>query len=426
MAPSSPVIRSPVSAAGSHAPARPVGAMKWLLIQLLLLFLLACIFDPADKLLGVKVWLFVLCWLMTIALCLISRQGRSVPFGLLIYTLSFILVPVLSIAWYWVSDGSEPFEGFNLLKGYLLIAFAPLLVLARINLLPYLSAVLTALATVVILVFTALQVEPDLYGAVYLFGESTGIVLPDVRDYGSGITSLQVYFVTSPMLVISIAYYFDLAVKAPARKTRLLYFALMLVNIAGMLLAGTRNNLVVSLLLPITLFMLYAKNKVLSSLVGIGMVIVLAVLLADELRAFLDPAEFSNSIKLSLLKDYGDIFSDPWILLFGQGLGAYHHWAAKGLSFYITELTYLELLRNFGLVGALIMLGLVFFPVFHAFFSRRYIPGNLALIFAYAFYLLMCASNPNLFSSMGILILSVILANTFMTSRKRSRPARGH
>src|SRR6185436_3934076 len=73
---------------------------------LLLLFLLACIFDPADKVLNVKVYVFALCWAVTLAICLSSRVPVTVPRGLLIYTLLFILIPLYSIVWYWVSNGS--------------------------------------------------------------------------------------------------------------------------------------------------------------------------------------------------------------------------------------------------------------------------------------------------------------------------------
>ena len=107
----------------------------------LLLFLLTCVFDPADKVLNLKVYIFALCWVVTLTICLSSRDPVAVPRGLLIYTLLFILVPLYSIVWHWLSDGSPRFEGFSMLKGYVLITLAPMLVLARTDLLPRLCAV---------------------------------------------------------------------------------------------------------------------------------------------------------------------------------------------------------------------------------------------------------------------------------------------
>lgn len=386
---------------------------------MLLLFLLSCIFDPADMVLGLKVWLFLLCWVVTLLVCTSSRRQPGVPLGLLIYTLCFITIPVLSIIWFYLTDGSGPFEGLSMLKGYLLIMLAPMLVLNRINLLPRLCAVLTALALAIIGAFIAMQLDPNIYNMLYLLGLSTGMVFVDNRAYGPDLKLLQVYFVTSPMLVISIAYYFSKAHSAPLLGAKVFFGGLVVINVLGMLLAGTRNNILASLLLPILLWFIYAKNKITGALFSLTVISALVLVFVDELQAFFDLTESSNSVKLAMLENYGSIFSDPWPLLFGQGLGAYHYWEGRGYK-YITELTYLELVRNFGLFGAAFMLGLLLFPVVHAFASNRS-RGEKSIAVGFVFYLIMCISNPNLFSSMGILILSVILGNIFLPNSTQKK-----
>lgn len=393
-----------------------------ILVPALVLFMLSCVFDPADRLLGLKVELFLVCWFVTVVLCAARRERWAIHPGLLIHTLLFISVPVVSIVWYWFVDGGKPFEGFQLLKGYILITLGALLFINRINVLPHLSAVLTLLSIAIIGVFVALTLQPELLALLHMFGESTGIVLVDNRDYGAGLVLLQVYFVTSSMLAISIAHYFHRARTAQARRRKLWYGALMLVNVCAMLLAGTRNNIAVALLLPLVLFFLYSKHKVINAIVCGAFLTFLAVMFFDEIRLMLDPTEVSNNIKLLLLKDYGEFFSDPVGLLFGQGLGAYHYWEAKGTYFYVSELTYLELIRNFGAFGAMLMLGLLLFPLLYAFVLYRSFDEK-HIIIGYAFYLVMCISNPNLFSSMGILILSVVLANIFLYDRGVTRHA---
>ncbi len=111
------------------------------------------------------------------------------------------------------------------------------------------------------------------------------------------------------------------------------------------------------------------------------------------------------------------MLSDPVDLIFGRGLGAYEYWEGRGYK-YVTELTYLELVRNFGLLGAVVMLGLLLFPIWHAFVANRS-RGRKAVAIGFAFYLGMCSSNPNLFSSMGILILSVVLGILFLPKTPR-------
>ncbi len=386
----------------------------WWMHLALMLFLVSCVFDPADRLLGAKVWLFLLCWAGTLATC--DWRSRSVSPALLAYSIAFVAIPLASVALYWLRNGGEPYEGLALLKGYLLIGLAPMLALSRIDLLPALCAVLTVLALTIIGTFVTLRLEPDLYAALYLFGASTGIVLLDMREYGSDLSLLQVYFVTSPMLAIPITYYFVRAWTAVRRREALRCWVLTLLNIAGMLLAGTRNNMLVSALLPIGLFVLCARHRAVGALGALLVVTAAAALYAGELAALLDPTELSNQIKLAMLRDYARAFENPIDLLIGQGLGAYHYWEAKSDFYFISELTYLELLRNFGLFGAAAMLALLAFPIVRSFQRHRGL-GEKGLALGYFAYLVMCISNPNLFSSMGITFLSVMLANLY---RKRN------
>jgi hypothetical protein len=404
-----------MSKARVFAPGRNLEARGALNLAILA-FLVTCIFDPADKLLGIKVWIFLLCWLFAFWAMAASKRSIAVPAGLISFTTVFMLVPLVSIAWYMMRDGGQPFEGGSMFKGYVLITFALLLVLSRVNPLRELSAILTLLAIAVIAVFIGLIVSPDFYTALYLFGESTGIVMVDKRDYGSDVILLQVYFVTSPMLVISIAYYFDRLMSAQLLKTKIFNFALMFISILGMLLAGSRNNIVMSILLPIALWFFYTRHKVLGA--GLSFIALTGVFIFffNELQAFFDPNEISNSIKLGLLKDYSKLFSDPIILLFGQGLGVYHSWESRVSYHYVTELTYFEMVRNFGLFGGAVMLALLLFPIAHAFIMNRRFTEK-AVIIGYAAYLIMCFSNPNLFSSMGTLILSIILVTIYLNPR---------
>jgi hypothetical protein len=374
--------------------------------------LASCIFDPADRVLGLKVQLFLLCWFLTIVLEATRRRAHGIHVDLLLYMLLFMLVPVLSVAWYWFVDGGVPFEGLQLLKGYVLVTFAVLLYIRRIDLLPHLAGVLTILAVAVIAVFLALWFEPVLRAPLYLFGQSTGAVVLDDRDFGSGLVVLQVYFVTSPMLAISIAYFYNLARTGRTARNKLLFGALMATSAVAMFLSGTRTNILASIALPLVLFLYHSKSKGITGVAFVAIVATLAMIFAGELSVFFDPSELSNNMKLSLLDDYRELFNDPVTLLLGQGLGAYHYWSPRGSYFYVSELTYLELVRNFGVLGSLVMLTLLVFPALYAFGINRSYPKK-HIVIGYAFYLLMCASNPNLFSSMGILILAIVLADIF-------------
>jgi hypothetical protein len=387
---------------------------------LLFVFLMICVFDPADRMVGGKVVIFVALWGAT---CIgILSSGRIIaPPAVVAYVAMFIAIPAASIAVYYVLDGRAPFEGFSMLKGYLLISLTLVLVVNRIKLLGELSAVLTLLACCVIAVFVAIMMYPGLYDKLFAPGNATGLLSLDRRPYGDNISLLQVYFVTTPMLVVSVAYYFDRAMSVDGAKAKLFFASITAINVVGMFVAGSRNNIFISLLTPWALWPLYAKRRAVWLICSLAGAPVLALLSWNYLLAFLDPTETANQMKLGTINDYWEILGQPVTLLFGQGLGAYQHWSIKEYS-YVSELTYFELLRNFGVFGGAAMMGLLLAPLATAIGAtdRR----ELSMAIAWLLYLVMCASNPNLFSSMGILILSILIADSTINRQERAEEAR--
>jgi len=382
----------------------------------LLLFIASTLFDPADLVVGLKVELFLACWAFAALDVVMRRERVLLPTGLVLSTLTFVAIPTASILVYLVSDGGEPFQGFAILKGYLLITLGLVLYAARIKLLPHLCAMLTLLTLSILGVSALLTVQPGLYAPLQIAGAVTGMMVLTERDYGGGLVMQQVYFVTSPMLTISIAYYLDQAWRTGRTRSRTYYTLLALLSCAGMFVAGSRNNMLVALLLPVAIYVVNSRRKA-TALVLSSLALLLGVMsYLEQIRTLLNPNELSNSIKLGLLRDYGALFTQPSVLFIGQGLGAYHYWTARGWEDFTSELTYLEMLRNFGVIGASIMLGILIYPLIYAFvIDRTYQHRN--VVMGYGFYLLICASNPNMFSSMGMLILPIILANIYLSRR---------
>lgn len=323
-----------------------------------------------------------------------------------------ILIPLVSIAYYFITNGSQPYEGFALFKAYILISFACILYITRINLFPALCKALTVLAILIILVYIIVSIYPVSYFPIAYLGKDYGILLMGDREYSADLTLPSIFFVTSPMLAISIAYYVGRVLDSTKGK-KLLYIIILLINCLGMFFAGTRNNMAVAIFLPITIIFLNSKRKALIGSFFIGCIVFFSVGYINEIQILLSPQEVSNEAKLGFVKDYFEIFKNPVDLIFGQGLGAYHFWSASRGYFYITELTYLEIIRNFGLIMGMIMMMLLLFPVMYAYFVRKSFTEK-HIIVGYFFYLIMCISNPLFFSSLGMLILSIIIANIFL------------
>jgi hypothetical protein len=381
--------------------------VNYILKYCFIVFLFSCIFDPADKLFGLKVPLFILCWIIFF----LSKKSIKISFpsDLINIILIFISIPILSISYYLIFNGTEPFGGFSLFKSFLFISLLLILFNKKIDLIPYLSRILSLLSFSIILVYLIILINPISFGSIYEFGLNYGIFHIGQRVYSDNLKLWSIFFVTSPMIIIAIAYYFDLAYKSRNFKN----YLLLAINIFAMFIAGTRNNMLMSILLPLILFIIYSKNKKLVSLMVFSSFLAGTIFLADIIGDLLSSEEESNQTKLSLLKDYDEIFSDPKVLFFGEGLGAYRKWKSNGRFYFTSELTYFEIFRYFGVFFGLIVVYFMFYPVLYAYKNRINFNQKNILI-AYFLYLIMSFSNPLFFSSLGMLIFSIILANIFI------------
>jgi hypothetical protein len=370
------------------------------------LFLISCIFDPADKLFGLKVPLFISLWL----LFLISKKSVNLrfPIEIVLFSLLFLAIPILSISYYLIFDGTQPYAGFSLFKSFLFISLVFILYDKKMNIIPLLAQILSLLSLSIILVYIVILKNPGLFYLIYEFGYNSGVFHIGERVYSSNLKLWSIFFVTSPMIIIAIAYYFDLAFKS--RKFK--YYFLLLINVFAMFIAGTRNNMLMSILLPTILFIIYLKNTKLVFLMVFSALFVGSIYISDSLSDLLSTEEESNKTKIGFLDDYKDTFSDPKVLIFGEGLGAYKIWNSNGRFYFTSELTYFEIFRYFGVFLGLALIYLMFYPVLYSYFNRKHYKEN-HIIIAYFLYLIMSFTNPLFFSSLGMLIFAILLANIF-------------
>lgn len=374
-------------------------------------FMFVTIFDPADIVLGLKIPLFILCFIAG-GLVLIGRPERAyIPTDLIIYTLLFVAIPLFSIFVYFIKSGSDPYEGFNMLKAYLFIFFTLILVTTNIDVTKYLSLILSFMSVCIISLFIFLSINPDYFIVANAIGASTEIFYVDMRSY-DGITSFQqAYFVCSPMLVIPISYYF-FKYRESLNKDLVALFLLILC-LMGLLMAGSRNNLFAAIFLIPTLYIIFNKKKILPIIIVSSLSGLFLSYFAYELITFFDPNETGNSVKLGYIPDYAEIFSDLSNFFFGQGLGAYYKFSSISNPYFVTELTYFEVIRNFGLLLGFVMFMMLAYPIFKTFKLGENAVLQKHIAVGYAFYLVMCFTNPNLFSSMGILILCIVLSGIY-------------
>jgi hypothetical protein len=393
--------------------------MRTLLIYTINVFVFMCIFDPSDIVFKLKVPLFCLCWFLLILYKLAQKSNEAISIKLLLFIMAFTILPLLSINWYTFTNNSEPYDGYQYFKSYLFISFAIILYELKLDYLRNISLMLSILSCCILCVYIAVIVNPSLLLPISYFGHTSGLISISNRDYGSGVQRLSAFFVTSPMLAISIAYFTNLAINSKD-KYKHIYKVIALINIIAMFMAGTRNNMLVSLCLPLTIYLYCSNRKKLVFSIIILFLTSLALYYHESISVMLSPGEISNETKIGYLPDYIDIFSNPLKLLLGEGLGSYHYWSNKGSEVSITELTYFELIRSYGIILAPVVLVLILYPILRSLQNNK-LTAIVPVIIGYAFYLFMCFSNPFIFSSLGMLILSILISNIFLIETKYNK-----
>jgi hypothetical protein len=395
--------------------------MNTLLRLNLFLLLAVAIFDPNDLLVHAKVPLFAGVWVLFLADMAISRGGRyPVPTNLYLYLYIFVVfLPLIGMLIYVLRGGGmQGYDGFGYYKSYLFLTLCVPLAMKRIELIRPLSIVLSVLSLATIFLYAITFNDDALRGSLWLIGDTYTIFGLAERSYGS-LSYQLVYFHTSPLLVAAVAYfcYQSLGSMGWARFWNVL---LLLLNVCGMLLSGTRNNMIIGLLMPLMIIAWCKGTKVRFAIV-VALAVVLSVGLGyGVVQAMLSPDEVSNTIKLLYFRDYSAIFSNWLTLLFGQGFGASFFSTALGTRVSVTELTYVEFIRVYGVIMACIFYVLLLYPL--RVLWNQEARADHYLFLGYVGYLYLCTANPLLMSSSGMLVLAIVLVKTFSWPVRRTWP----
>jgi len=221
------------------------------------------------------------------------------------------------------------------------------------------------------------------------------------------------YMIASPLLILLLAYDYS-RLKQDINVKNVVFFTVTALALA---LTGTRAHILLSLVF-IFLFTLFISNRnILNKLFFIFISLFFLILSIDVLEgvifSFFSSEESNNSTKLSMLRGYEEIFSNPANLIFGQGFNA-HEWSLPLVNMINmevgaskTELTYIEIIRVFGVfVGSCI-----FLLLFTLLIAVRGMVAEYDWIYLGLLMLLINASiNPYLFSTNGILPLGLFVA----------------
>lgn len=364
------------------------------------LLVFVALLDPSDQIFHLKVPLFVGV-IVSYALSRgINRSTISLGTWAITITVSLILPLICTTIGLLNSDIHSDDNVLAVLKSFLFLLVIPILINENIDLLSRINRMSIVIASLTIALAIAGVIAPALFLLFYQFSlDKQNAIISTQRDV-IGIGLGQIYYKTSSVMVFPFLYYLW---EYLDRRARRMFPLLMIVLFAVALLAsGTRANVIASALMGCMSVLIKLRQKR-----GWGSV-VLFVLIASAVlgpfvisRAF-DPTEESNAVKLGHARSYANEFSEhPQILLWGEGAATAFYsegvrdWKAGG-----TELTYLEIVRLFGIPITMgFAVGLLW--IAYALYRKR----KWYMLTGYLAYLAISGSNPLLISSTGLLVI---------------------
>ena len=225
------------------------------------------------------------------------------------------------------------------------------------------------------------------------------------RSYGPILIDPVIFYKTSPLLIFGLSYMMSIKSK--------LKYAIIPVILVILFYTGTRANMISGLLVVLLwLWSFLNKNRFLkASFIGLGATMALIFLPFLINDVFFSQDEASMEVKASHFSSYMDYWeNNPLNFLIGQGIGSGMVTKMGGLS-YLIEPTYLELIRHWGLLlFPLTFWFLVLCPAYYFYNNKNSFNLNPYKFYIFAYYayaFVEVPSNPLLFGSTGMIVLSL-------------------
>ncbi len=291
----------------------------------------------------------------------------------------------------------------NVIKG-----FSPLVLLFWIDKYRIINKMIfpsLVICSVVIFTFLAFQYNSALADVLYTFYMSHDATMMIGRRSFLGVKIIAFFYKTLPVLIIpfSLYSYRFFCTDGPKRKN----FIIMLIILLTLFLGGTRASMLAGTLIFAIYFTLWLSKS------NFGKLLIIPIFTAAIigfsilfLSLILEKNEGSNKVKFADLNSYSDlIFKHPSILVVGQGPGSTFYSQGRKIMVPLTEWSYLEILRMFGVFGAIVIISLFFFPLLLIYRKRGKLKYWIPMFIGYLIYLIVGGTNPLLLGSTGMLVL---------------------
>ena len=375
---------------------------------LFMLLVLLFVVDPTNTILGLKNMVFALLFLYSIVFF-------KADWSKLIY----FIIPAAAISLSWViasmrghnMDGEELKGVYTALVPLLLLMWVDKYDVVRLSVLP-----VTVGAIIVLSLFWLIFFVPQLEGPIYEYmWQHDGTIMMSNRIF-LGFKIFCMYPKSTAAFMPVFGYVLYKAVDKEQRKWVFVVVALLLLHM--FVISGTRSSVLLPVFFACSVLFIFCRNGRFARYIFYPAAIIFFVMFIVVLMMLLmEKDEPSNLVKYAHLASYKELFNDnPEYLLLGQGPATEFYSIGFRKMTLKTEWTYLELLRNYGML-CLPILYVILRPLFELIKLSFKYDSALTIAAAYIIYLVIAGTNPLLLSSTGMLV--ILSAYSFLEHLKK-------
>src|SRR5690554_1061184 len=321
------------------------------------LFVIILMIDPSDGILKLKMPLFVL----LVLLLLIYYKNVSFK-AILVFLIIYAICLSTNAIGFVRGVNTDLRFALGVYKGFTMTIL--LLWSNRLRFLEYLTFPTIIVSFIVLTIFILTKTIPEIGGIIYNFTNNEIIPIKISTRNFIGFEILSVFYLTSPLSIFVAGVFLQKLTKGESNKLGSLFIIACAISI--LILSGTRMN-ILSAIVIIGFILIWRMwktryGKLLAGVITIFGLIGVMLIISKLLN---DTGEQSLEVKFTLAEAFNiQLSKDPWLLIFGEGPGAtFDSLGVRGKLAVQSELTYLDLIRWFGIPFTIIILLIYLYPI---------------------------------------------------------------
>ncbi len=366
--------------------------------------LIVLIIDPSDLIFHLKVPLIFLVLFVWILDKVVTKQSIRFKKDIVIINCFFLLVPIFGIISGLIQNSiKDPEFAMGVVKSFSIFFLVNLIIDSKYPIYKNFNWFLLLIPLIIIPCYFTLLWNVDLFKRIAMFFSEKNETAFSPRNF-YGINVIMLYYRTSALLVFPLSLFLYRFLKHRNYWNLLLFFICFIT----LFLSGTRGNIIATVLITVYLLINSLSRKRKFIQLSITVLVLFYGLLLFIGSLSLGEKDSSQEIKSGHFSSYITLFeTKPSIFIFGQGLGSEFFSTGLNQNIVQSELTYLDLVRIFGVPGTLLVLLILTYPLVYM-YKKSMNYKYTAAVCSYYGYLFIVGSNPLLISSTGIIAVIIM------------------